>query len=492
MTSTLMDPIAGGGTGAGRKATGGPWLMLSVLLAGQFMALLDVMIVNVAMPTIGTDLSASGSALQLIVSGYTVTYAILLITGARLGDLYGRRRLYLLGISGFTLASLACGLAPTSGSLIGARFVQGAAAATMVPQIISVIQSQFTGTARTKALSAYSAVLAIGGVAGQIAGGVLVSANLFDTGWRAVFLVNVPIGLAVALVLPRVMPADRATGTRRLDLRGLALIIPAIFLVVLPLVLGHEQGWPAWTFVAMATGLALVAVFVAVERGVARRGGDPLLDLQILRIPGVASGMSTLSVLMIGYAAWLFTLALHLQRGLGESALRAGLTFVPAAAAFGLLGLEWRRIHQRVHHALAPAGLLVAGAGFLTTGLGLHSGTDGGALLPVAMLVSGCGMGVAFSPLLTQSLVRVPAVGAADASGLLTTTLQLSQVLGVAIFGTVFLTLARHDEPHASAGALSTTMGLLTLVLAVGAGPGLLVARTVLRARRAAQNPATR
>jgi MFS family permease len=466
--------------------------MLGVLLAGQFMALLDVMIVNVAMPTIGTDLSASGSALQLIVSGYTVTYAILLITGARLGDLYGRRRLYLLGISGFTLASLACGLAPTSGFLIGARFVQGAAAATMVPQIISVIQSQFTGTARTKALSAYSAVLAMGGVAGQIAGGILVSANLFSTGWRAVFLVNVPIGLAVVLVLPRVMPADRAAGTRRLDLRGLSLIIPAILLVVLPLVLGHEQGWPAWTFVALATGLALAAVFVAVERGVARGGGDPLLDVGILGIPGVWSGMTTLALLMVAYAGWLFTLALHLQRGLGDSAPRAGLTFVPAAAAFGLLGLEWRRIPARVHHGLGPAGLLAAGAGFLTIGLGLHSGTHGGVLLPVAMLVSGCGMGVAFSPLLTQSLVRVPAIRAADVSGLLTTTLQLSQVLGVAIFGTVFLTLARHDGPNASAVALSTTMGWLTVVLTVGAGTGALVARTVLRARSAEPSPATR
>jgi EmrB/QacA subfamily drug resistance transporter len=483
MTSTMTDSAAADSGGA--PGTTRPWLMLGVLLAGQFMALLDVMIVNVAMPTIGSDLSASGAALQLSVSGYTMSYAILLITGARLGDKYGRRRMFRLGIGGFTLASLACGLAPTAGTLIGARFVQGAAAAMMVPQIISVIQSQFTGAARARALSAYSAVLAVGAVAGQIAGGVLVSVNVFGTGWRAVFLVNVPIGLAVALAIPRLVPADRATGTRTLDLRGLMLVTPAIGLVVLPLVLGHEQGWPPWTFVALAAGLALVVVLLAAERALVRRGGDPLLDLRIVRIPGVASGMTALALLMLAYAGWLFTLTLHLQRGLGDSALRAGLTFVPAAAAFGLLGLEWRRIHERVHHALAPAGLLVAGAGFLAIGLALRSGTHGGVLLLVAMLVAGCGMGGAFSPLLTQALVRVPASRAADASGILTTTLQLSQVLGVAIFGSLFLTLARHDDPHASPAALFTTMSWLILMLVVGAGPGLLLARTVLRARRA-------
>ena len=486
MTTTSTSPGAAG-SGTDGHAPRAPWLLLAVLLTGQFMALLDVMIVNVAMPSIGTDLSASGAALQLIVSGYTVSYAVLLVTGARLGDLYGRRRLYLLGIMGFTLTSLICGLAPTTGTLITARFVQGAAAAMMVPQIISVIQGRFTGSERARALSAYTAVLAVGGVAGQVAGGILVSADLFGTGWRPVFLVNVPVGLAVIALLPRVMPADAARGTSRLDLRGLAVIVPAVFLVVLPLVLGNEEGWPAWTFAVLAAGLALVVVFVLVERGVARRGGDPLLDLGIVRIPGVAAGMSTLALLMIAYAGWLFTLALHLQKGLGDSALRAGLTFVPAAAAFGLLGLMWRRIPEPVHHALTPAGLLVAGVGFLATGLDLQSGTRGGVLLLLALLVAGGGMGAGFSPLLTQSLVRVPVTRAADVSGLLTTTLQLSQVLGVAIFGSVFLNLADFEAPSASASAtaISATLSWLAVVLLVGAGTGLLLARTVRGSRRA-------
>src|SRR5215469_5744327 len=194
------------------------WVMLIVLLCGQFMALLDVTIVNVAMPTIGRSLHASGAELQLVIAGYTVSYAMLLITGARLGDLIGRRRMFLLGVAGFSLASLACGLAPGIGVLIAARFVQGAAAAAMMPQIMTVIQVRFDGAARARALSAYAVVLSSGFVAGQVIGGVLVTANLFGEAWRPVFLVNVPIGLAVLALVPRVVPADAPARGRQLDL----------------------------------------------------------------------------------------------------------------------------------------------------------------------------------------------------------------------------------------------------------------------------------
>ena len=194
------------------RAAGTPpghrWLMLAVLLGGQFMALLDAFVVNVAMPSIGADLHASAAALQLVVGGYSAAYAMLLITGARLGDLYGRRRMYLLGVAVFTAASLTCGLAPDTGLLIFARCVQGAAAAVLVPQILSVIQMRFTGAARATALSAWGLVLATGAVAGVVVGGLLVSADLLGAGWRPVFLVNVPLGILVAALVPRVVPAD--------------------------------------------------------------------------------------------------------------------------------------------------------------------------------------------------------------------------------------------------------------------------------------------
>jgi EmrB/QacA subfamily drug resistance transporter len=457
--------------------------MLIVLLIGQFMALLDVTIVNVAMPTIGTDLDASGAALQLIVAGYTVCYAMLLITGARLGDLFGRRRVFLAGVLTFTLSSLVCGLAPDPVTLIVARFVQGAGAAAMMPQIISVIQTQFNGAARAKALSAYAAVIASGSVTGQVLGGVLVSADLFGSGWRPVFLVNVPVGLAVAVAVPRLVTRDERKGSRRLDLAGLAIAVPAVFLVVLPLVLGHEEDWPAWTFWSIATGLLLVPVFVLVERRVAARGGDPLLNLGVLRAPGLVSGLITLALLMTAYAGFLFSLALHLQAGLGDTALRAGLTFAPAAIVFGLCSYYWRMLPERTHHLLTPSGLLVAAVAFVALGLNFRSGTDGNLAMYVEMIVSGAGMGFAFSSTMTHTLVHVPLREAPDASGVITTALQLFQVVGVATLGSVFLILAARPEQSASAHAVSTVFGLVALLMLLGAMAALPLTRHVLVAR---------
>ena len=193
------------GAETAQNAPGG-WLMLAVLLLGQFMCVIDVLVVNVTMPSIATSLHASGASLQLIVGGYTIAYAMLLITGARIGDRYGRRRTYLAGVLVFTAASLACALAPDSQALIGFRFVQGAGAAVLVPQVFSIIQLTFTGPARARALSAYAAVLSAGAVAGLVLGGVVVTANLFGTSWRPVFAINVPLGIVLALLVPRLVP----------------------------------------------------------------------------------------------------------------------------------------------------------------------------------------------------------------------------------------------------------------------------------------------
>jgi MFS family permease len=456
--------------------------MLIVLLAGQFMALLDVTIVNVALPTMGRSLHASGAELQLVVSGYTVSYAMMLITGARMGDLYGRRRMFVTGVAIFTLASLTCGLAPGIGVLIAARFVQGAGAAAMMPQVMSVIQVRFDGAARARALSAYTAVLSSGFVAGQVIGGVLVTANIAGQSWRPVFLVNVPIGLLVLALVPRAVPADQPTGSRRLDLAGLAIAVPAVFLVVLPLMLGHQENWPAWVFGCIAAGLVLLAVFVLVERKVA----DPLLNLAVLRAPGLVAGLASVAVLMVTYGGFLFSFALHLQGGLGDSALRAGLTFAPCAVAFGLCGFFWRRLPARSHHLLAPLGCLVAVAGYAVVAVAVHSGTGGGALLQAALIVTGAALALGFSPLVTHSLVRVPLQHAADASGLLTTTIQLSQAIGVATFGSLFLTLSTHPGPVASGHALATTMGWVAAVMLLSVLAGIPLARTVAAARRPA------
>jgi MFS family permease len=478
----------------------GLWVMLCLLLAGQFMGLLDVTIVNVSLPTIGRTLHGSGAGLQLVVAGYTISYATLLITGARLGDIFGRRRMFMIGVLTFTGASLACGLAPTFGFLIAARLVQGAGAAAMIPQIMSVIQQRFQGPARARALGAYAAVLASGAVAGQVLGGILVTANLLGTQWRPVFLVNVPVGLAIALAVPRVLPRDapapagparapaspaRTVG-RRLDLAGLAVIVPAVFLIVTPLMLGHEEHWPAWTFASMAAGLALAGAFVAVERRVASQGRDPLLDLRVLRSPGLGSGLAAVAILMITYGGFLFSLALHLQAGLGDSALRAGLTFAPSAAAFGLCGYFWRRLPPRRHHLITPAGSVLGAGAYLGLALDLRAGTTGGPWLYVVLIVLGGGLALGFSPLVTHSLAGVDPADAANASGLLTTTFQLSQAVGVATFGSLFLTLAADHRPHASAHAIAITFAGLAVLLALGTLASLPLSRLVARTARMA------
>ena len=464
--------------------------MLAVLLTGQFMCIIDVLVVNVAMPSIGARLHASGASLQLVVGGYTIAYAMLLITGARLGDRYGRRRVYQAGVITFTAASLACTLAPDSQLLVAFRFAQGAGAAALVPQVFSLIQLRFTGPARARALSAYAAVLSAGAVAGLVLGGVVVSADLFGLGWRPVFGINVPIGIVLALAVPRLIPPDKRppdkrpsdkrpsdkrpsdkqpTGTqaRRLDLAGLLVAVPAVLLIVLPLVLGHEAGWPPVLFAAIAAGVLLGAGFVLVERRVAARGGDPLLNLDVLRAPGLPPGLAALGVTQLAYGGLLFTFTLYLQVGLDDSALRAGLTYLPMAAAFGLVGYFWRRLPARLRAFIVPAGLTVSALAYLGLAAGVRGGTQGG-FLPFALAAAGLGLGLSVGPLLTQALAHVPPARAADASGLLTTTVQLGQLMGVAILGSVYLTRA---ATHPAATHLAATHAAAAMLARPGGWP---------------------
>ncbi|MFE6785394.1 MFS transporter [Streptomyces sp. NPDC057680] len=471
MTSTTTRPVLSKDGGTDNR----PGLLLGVVLAAQFMALLDVFIVNVAAPTIRVELSASGAALQLVVAGYTIAYAVLLITGARLGALVGHRRMYLGGLALFTAASLACGLAAGTGQLIAFRLAQGAGAALMIPQVLSLIQREFTGERRTKALSAYSAVLATGAAAGQVVGGILVSADLFGAGWRPVFLVNVPIGIALLVLGARVLPHDARTGATRaraLDLPGLVLLAGAVSLLTVPLVLGQEQDWPLWSWLSLGGSLVLLALFGAYESRLARRGGAPLVAPRVLRIPGMGRAVLWIAVSMGVNAGFLFTLTLHLQGGLGHSALRAGLTFGPAAVVFGIVGLTWRRRPARLHRVLIPGGFLLAAAGALGVGGLLADGGAGGWGLYPALGVLGAGISLAFSPALTGALATVRPEDAADASGLLATVTQLGQLIGVAAFGTLFLAAADGSGAQNSADALRTTMIALSVTALAGAMAG--------------------
>jgi EmrB/QacA subfamily drug resistance transporter len=463
--TALLDPA-----GAVAPRTTRPGSVLAVLLLGQFMAILDVSIVNVAAPTLREDLNASGAGLQMAIAGYTISYAVLLITGARLGDRLGHGRAFRWGLTGFTAASLLCGLAPDTGTLIAFRLLQGVGAALMMPQVMSLIQRTFEGAARARALSLYSAVIACGAVVGQVLGGVIVSADLFGTGWRPVFLVNVPIGLLLLVLARKPLPADRGEPGRGLDPAGVVTLSASVLLFVVPLVLGHEEHWPLWGWISIAASAVAFAAFVAVERRVVARGGSPLVSGRVLRAPGLLVGAASLFLAMINYGGYLFVFALHLQSGLGESAERAGLAFAPAAVGFAVTGLTWRRLPGRFHGPMIPGGLVVAALGYLALAPILHGGGTGGGIMELDLLLLGLALGLAFSPMITVALTHVPPADAADASGVLVTVFQLGQVVGVATLGTLYLSLVHHPGAISSAHSLTTTLVVLAISATAAAG----------------------
>jgi len=481
--TTYREPVAPDGKRS--RHTG----ILLVILGAVFMALLDATVVNVATPTMRTDLDTTGSALQLIVSGYTISYAALLITGARLGARHGFRTVFLAGLATFTLASFGCGLAPGAGVLIAARVVQGIGAGLMVPQIYSLIQLTFEGPARARALSLYAAVIAVAVVVGQVAGGLLVSADLFGTGWRPVFLINVPVGLALLAAAVRLLPAGAPPSAKGLDLPGLVTLTATLLLLVVPLVLGHEQHWPLWTTLCLSAVVPMAVVFVLVERGVARRGGAPLVPGRVLRSKDLVCGAAALFFGMAGYAGFLFSFSQHLQSGLGESATRAGLAFAPLALGVATGSLTWQKLPARWHLPMIAAACALAAAGYLGIGWALRTGGHGGLALPALQLLWGLGLGYTTSPLLTLALSRIDPADASDASGVLTTVPQLAQVVGVAAYGSVFLALA--DRPGTAGGAgapsaVASAQALYATALPVAAGTllGALALLPLLRARR--------
>src|SRR4051794_20934614 len=412
---------------------------LAVLLCGTFMASLDTAIVNVAGPAIQADIGVSGAALQLVISGYALAYAALLITGARLGDDHGHRRLFLAGLAGFTFMSLLAGLAWSTPVLITARIGQGVAAAAMGPQVMTVIQLQYDGAARMKAMALLATVVSAGVVAGQVLGGALVDLDLAGASWRPVFLINVPVGLALLAIGPRLLPATRRPSGRRMDWLGVALMADVITLVMVPLVFGHEVDWAWWTWSSLALAVPTAVVLGLHLRRLTARGDAPVADVRLLAAPRFGLGMASTTAVMVAYGGFLLTFTLHLQQGLGDSPLRAGLTFAPYALSFAVMSLVVPALPDRLARRLAPLGMVVAAAGYI--GLGLVTG-DGAwhdaEALPLLAL-AGAGFGAGYSQVVTRSIALVPAAHAHEASGVFNTTNMFAFALGIATLGSVFL-----------------------------------------------------
>jgi EmrB/QacA subfamily drug resistance transporter len=480
--STLIESSRWSRSSRAPRTSGGaaqprPGAVLTVILLGYFMAILDVSIVNVALPTIRSTLHSSGAGLQLSVSGYTISYAVLIVTGARLGDLWGHARLFRGGLVVFTLASLACGLAPNTGVLVGFRLLQGAGAAAMMPQVLSLIQRTFEGQARLKAMSLYTAVISGGAVVGQVVGGVLISANLFNSSWRPCFLVNVPVGIVVLIASFRVLPKDKGEPGRGLDPIGVAVLTPTVLAFVVPLVMGHDEHWPLWGWLMLgASGLGLV-LFVLVEARVGRRGGMPIIPARVMRHQGFAVSVGTLFLVMVLMMGLLFAITLHLQGALRFSALDSGLAFAPQAAAVFLVAMNWRRLPQRWFVYEVVFGFVLVAVCMVGLALVLRHGGTGGAARWIWLTALGFGLGFAFSPLMGLMLSRVPLRDAADASGVIATLTQIGQVTGVATVGTLFLNL--------DTGAAGSSAHAITVVCLVSAGLAVLGALTASRIPRA-------
>jgi MFS family permease len=447
--------------------------LLAVLLAPMFMYQADTTIVNVANPAIGADLHATAAELELVLGGYLLASATMFIAGARLGQMRGYRRMFLLGLALFGVASLLCGLAPTPAALIATRVAQGAGGALMIPQVLTSIQVSFEGRARARALSLYPIALAGGAVVGQLLGGALVSADLFGTGWRPIFLINVPIAVAV-LVAGRRLLAPDADQDRdaRLDVTGTALLSSALLLIVLPLTLGRQEHWPAWTWICLSASLPLLASFVIAERRISAAGGSPLLHLGVLSRPAIRWGLTPQAIAVSTYYSLLFTLALYLQQGLGHSPLVSGLTLVSWVAAFGVPGRLLGRVPPRRRAIVAPAGCAMLAFAYLAISAAMLTGHHAEGLLVVLLGIGGFGLGANFSALLEHLTSATPPEHAADISGALTTSTQIAGSIGVAVFGTAYLGLL-HGPGAAHAthafGLITATFAIATLLAAIAA-----------------------
>jgi MFS family permease len=438
---------------------------LLILLAGQAMATMDASILIVASPSLRADLHTSDAQLQLVVAMYTIAFAAFVVTGARLGDVIGRRRAFVLGLAGFTCASLVGGLAPTPAALIVARAFQGVAGALMTPQVLSIIQQRFEGETRARAIGAYSMILAVGVAAGQVLGGLLVSAHLLADAWRPALLLNAPVGALLLLGTRRGLPPTTPGPSRRLDLAGAFVLAVALLALVVPLTFGRDAGWPAWVWPCLAGCGLTLACFVTLERRISRRGRDPLFDLNLLGLPGVAGGVAVVVLVMACYAGFLVSLTIHLQDGLGFTPLHAGLVFAIYATGFATASLTWTRAGAAARDRLPVAGPLAMGAGLLGVGLiGSGGGWPLGVIAPL-LFAAGVGHAWGFSPLAARLTTAIRPEQAGQLSGLLMTASLVGQVVGVAAFVGVYLGAAHHGSAH----ALEETTAVLAGVLAVTA-----------------------
>ncbi|MCO8273420.1 MFS transporter [Actinoplanes sp. TRM 88003] len=443
------------------------WVALFVILTVEVMDLLDALVTNIAGPAIRTELGGSYSLIQWLGAGYTLAMAIGLLTGGRLGDIYGRRRLFLIGATGFTLASLACALAQTPAQLIAARAVQGLFGAVMLPQGLGMIKQMFSPAEQAKAFGTFGPVLGLSSVAGPILAGWLVDADFFGSGWRMIFFINLPLGLFAIIGAIKFLPEFKSERSPRLDGLGVVLAAVGAFLLLYPLVQGRELGWPAWCFGLLAAGVVVFGLFALYEGRRERRGLDPLVTLSLFRKRAFTGG---LAVGLVFFAALIGTglvFTIYLQVGLGYSPLKAGLTSLPQAlgtlAGFVAAGSGLSERYGRKLLLSGTAVMMAGTVGFMTT-VGLAGAAVTPWRLAPALLVMGAGMGLAMAPFFNIVLAGVDDEETGSAAGALTSVQQLGGAFGLAVLGTIFFALVpRQGFEDATIGTAGVAFALLAL-----------------------------
>jgi EmrB/QacA subfamily drug resistance transporter len=426
------------------------WVVLGIVLIAEVMDLLDSTIITIAAPTVRVDLGGSTATMQWWAAAYTMAFGVFLIVGGRLGDAFGRRRLFIIGITGFTLSSVACALAPTPEVLIITRALQGAFGALLIPQGLGVLKVVFPPEEMGGAFGAFGPVMGLAAICGPILAGWLVSANLLGTGWRMIFLINLPVGLLGLAGALRFMPESRSPRAVKLDLVGVGLISLASVCIIYPLVQGREQGWPLWIFAILALGVCLLGVFGLAER---RAHGTPLIEPSLLKNRAFTNGLALGVVFFTAFGGVGLVLSLYTQLGLHYSALHAGLALAPlslgaaigAGSSFALIPRFGRRVLQAGLVVVAPAMVALA-----LTVQHTGAGTTTWDLAP-SLFACGIGLGWVFGPMFNIILAGVQEHEVGSASGTLTAVQQLGNSLGVAVLATLFFSVVdRGDSPSSA------------------------------------------